>query len=304
MTVTDKKTPDVLPASAIMDRPAPGRAPFLSQNEIWALIFIVPFSILFVMFISYPVVYALYLGTAFEAYPRVLTDPIYLRTLINTLVFIFVGVSIKMLLALALSSYFVRPGWTVRIVGVLFILPWAVPHIPSILSIRWMLNSEWGMINNLLFQMFQIEGPAWLTRPTSAFGAIIGVHIWKYLPFWTLLLVAARMGIPKDHYEAARIDGATAFQQFRFVTFPAISTVFFTSTMLTAIWSLGDFNSIYLLTGGGPMERTNTLATMGIRFAFRQADFEAGIVTMMSALPILLPLVYLLTRRLRKEANA
>ena len=82
------------------------------------------------------------------------------------------------------------------------------------------------------------------------------------------------------------------------MTFPAISNVFLTSTMLTAIWSLGDFNSIYLLTGGGPMERTNTLATMGIRYAFRQADFQAGIVTMMSALPLLIPLVFLLMRRL------
>lgn len=278
--------------------------PLLSFGEKWALFFLLPFAAMFVLFVTYPIGYALFLATDVSAYPRVVEDPIYLRTVWNTFVFIVVGVTLKMLLALGLSSFFVLPGRTIRIVGALFILPWAVPHIPSILSIRWMLNSEWGMINSLLFQLFGIDGPAWLTQPSYASGAIIAVHVWKYLPFWTMILVAARMGIPRELYEAATIDGASAPQQFRFVTFPAISNVFLTSAMLTTIWSLGDFNSIYLLTGGGPMERTNTLATMGIRYAFRQADFQAGIVTMMSALPLLLPLVVLLIRRLRRDADA
>lgn len=279
-------------------------APLLSYEEQWALFFLTPFAAMFALFVVYPVAYALFLATDLAAYPRVADDPVYLRTLWNTFVFIVVGVSVKMLLALALSSFFVLPGRAIRIVGALFILPWAVPHIPSILSIRWMLNSEWGMVNNLLFQMFGVEGPAWLTNPTYGMASIMAVHVWKYLPFWTMILVAARMGIPRELYESARMDGASPAQQFRHVTFPAIATIFLTSTMLTAIWSLGDFNSIYLLTGGGPMERTNTLATMGVRYAFRQADFEAGIVTMMSALPLLVPLVFLLTRRLQKAADA
>ncbi|MBS7742428.1 MAG: sugar ABC transporter permease [Chelatococcus sp.] len=259
---------------------------------------------MFVAFVSYPILYALFLATDRSAYTRVIADPIYARTLWNTFLFIVIGVMLKMLLALGLSSFFVLPGRAIRIIAALFILPWAVPHIPSILSIRWMLNSEWGMINNLLFQMFGIDGPAWLTNPSFGMASIITVHIWKYLPFWTMILVAARLGIPKELYESARIDGAGSMQQFRYVTFPAIANVFLTSTMLTTIWSLGDFNSIYLLTGGGPMERTNTLATMGIRYAFRHADFQAGIVTLMSALPILVPLVIVLTRRLRRNADA
>ncbi|MBS7705094.1 sugar ABC transporter permease [Chelatococcus asaccharovorans] len=259
---------------------------------------------MFVAFVSYPILYALFLATDRSAYARVFADPIYARTLWNTFLFIAIGVMLKMLLALGLSSFFVLPGRAIRVIAALFILPWAVPHIPSILSIRWMLNSEWGMINNILFQVFGVDGPAWLTNPSYGMASIIAVHIWKYLPFWTMILVAARLGIPKDLYESARIDGAGSVQQFRYVTFPAIANVFLTSTMLTTIWSLGDFNSIYLLTGGGPMERTNTLATMGIRYAFRHADFQAGIVTLMSALPILVPLVIVLTRRLRRNADA
>ncbi|CAH1656620.1 MULTISPECIES: sugar ABC transporter permease [unclassified Chelatococcus] len=278
--------------------------PLLSFKEKWALFFLMPFATMFVAFVSYPILYALFLATDRSAYTRVIADPIYARTLWNTFLFIVIGVMLKMLLALGLSSFFVLPGRAIRIIAALFILPWAVPHIPSILSIRWMLNSEWGMINNLLFQMFGIDGPAWLTNPSFGMASIITVHIWKYLPFWTMILVAARLGIPKELYESARIDGAGSMQQFRYVTFPAIANVFLTSTMLTTIWSLGDFNSIYLLTGGGPMERTNTLATMGIRYAFRHADFQAGIVTLMSALPILVPLVIVLTRRLRRNADA
>jgi multiple sugar transport system permease protein len=279
-------------------------APLLSANEAWALFFLTPFAVVFVLFVIYPVGYALYLGTDLSVYGRVLTDPLYLQSLWNTFVFILFGVGLKMLLALALSSLLVLPGRGMRIVNVLFILPWIVPHIPSIFSIRWMLNSEWGMINNLLFALFRIDGPAWLTDPRYAMGSIIALHIWKYLPFWTMIIVAARVAIPRELYEAAQIDGASPWAQFRHVTFPSIATVFVTSTMLSAIWSLGDFNSIYLLTGGGPMDRTNTLATMGIRFAFNQADSRAGVVTMISALPLLLPLIFVLMRRLGRPANA
>jgi multiple sugar transport system permease protein len=295
--MTTPATNNALAPSADLRR----RGQLLSFEEAWALFFILPFALVFVLFIAYPIAYALYLGSDLSAYPRVLTDPIYLLTLQNTFVFIVFGVGLKMLLALALSSFFVLPGRGVRIISALFLLPWVAPHIPSILSIRWMLNSDWGMINTLIFKLFHVDGPAWLTQPSYGMLSIITVHIWKYLPFWTMIIVAARLGIPRDLYEAAKIDGASPRQQFRYVTFPAIAGVFLTSTMLSAIWSLGDFNSIYLLTGGGPMERTNTLATMGIRYAFRKADFEAGIVTMMSALPVLVPLIIVLLRRLREQ---
>ena len=167
----------------------------ISAQEAWALFFLTPFLVVFVLFVVYPVGYALYLGTDLSVYGRVLADPLYLQSLWNTFVFILLGVGLKMLLALGLSSLLVLPGRGMRVVNVLFILPWVVPQIPSIFSIRWMLNSEWGMINNLLFAMFRIDGPAWLSDPRYAMGSIIALHIWKYLPFWTMIIVAARMAI-------------------------------------------------------------------------------------------------------------
>jgi ABC-type sugar transport system permease subunit len=186
----------------------------------------------------------------------------------------------------------------IRWLSILFILPWAVPSIPTILSFRWMLNSEWGMLNNLLWELFGIDGPWWLVNPQLAFGSVIAVHIWKYLPFWTLILLAGRMAIPNDLYEAARIDGATPLQQFTHVTWPQLRNLYVTSVLLSTIWSLGDFNSVYLLTTGGPNEMTHVLATLGIRYAFRMMQLDLGVATVMTALPVLIPLVVILVRRL------
>ena len=116
----------------------------------------------------YPILYGAWLGSGLQGYERLLDDPIYWRTFRNTLVFLIVGVNLKMFIALGLSSFLVLPYTWVRVVGVLFILPWAIPHIPSILSIRWFLNSEWGMLNNLLFQMTGAFGPSWLSDPDAA----------------------------------------------------------------------------------------------------------------------------------------
>jgi multiple sugar transport system permease protein len=282
----------------------PARQGGLSFEGAWGIVLLTPYIAVFLLFVVYPILYGAWLGSSVEGYLRLLDDPIYWRTVRNTLIFLLAGVSLKMVVALSLSSFFVLPYFWVRVVGVLFILPWAVPHIPSILSIRWFLNSEWGMLNNLIWQVTGAFGPAWLSDPSYAFASIIAVHIWKYLPFWTLILVAGRMAISRDLYEAAVVDGASPWQSFRHVTFPQIRNLFITSTLLTTIWSLGDFNSVYLLTGGGPAERTNTLATLGIRYAFGEADLSAGVATMISGLPLLIPLVVLLLRRLNKQSAA
>src|SRR3546814_11772924 len=110
------------------------------------------------------------------------------------------------------------------------------------------------MVNSLIVKYFQVEGPVWLLNRWSGLAAICTVHIWKYLPFWTLILLAGRLAIPKDLYESADVDGASTLQKFRFVTFPSMQNLYITCTLLSTIMSLGDFNSIYLLTGGGPAE--------------------------------------------------
>jgi multiple sugar transport system permease protein len=210
-----------------------------------------------------------------------------------------VGINIKMLIALLLSGFFVQQRAWIRWLSVLFILPWAVPSIPTILSVRFMLNPEWGMINQLIFKFTAEDGPNWLNDPVIALTMTILMHIWKSLPFWTLILVTGRLAISHDLYEAAEVDGASGWQRFRFITWPSMQTLYLTCTLLSMIWTLGDFNSVYLLTGGGPADLTHVLSTLGIRY-LRLDQLDLSMAAIVCALPLVLPLVYVMMKRLSK----
>lgn len=273
----------------------------MSAEATWGLIMLIPYIAIFLTFVLYPVGYGIWLGTDIKAYHRIFDDPIFLRTLANTVIFLGLAVNIKLLLALLLSGFFVHERRWIRWLSFIFILPWAIPSIPTILSFRWMLNAEWGMVNSLIFQFTFQDGPGWLLDRVYGLGSIITIHIWKYLPFWTLILVAARLTISKDLYESADVDGASGLQKFLYITFPGVRNMYITSTLLSTIWTLGDFNSIYLLTGGGPADSTQVLATLGIRYAFGMSEVRAGVATIIVALPFMVPIVVLMVKRLRGE---
>lgn len=267
--------------------------------QLWGAILVAPYVAVFVAFVIYPVFYAFWLAHDPQSYVRLVNDPIFIRSVVNTLIFIGVAINLKMILALLLSGFFLVPRWWIRGLMVLFILPWAVPSIPTILSVRFMLNPEWGVINQTIFKLTFEDGPNWLNDPRLALFFSILVHIWKSLPFWTLILMSGRMAIPNDLYEAASVDGANKLQKFRFVTWPSISQLYLTCALLSTIWTLGDFNSVYLLTGGGPADLTHVLATLGIRY-LRLAEVDLSMATIVTALPLILPLVYFMMKRLSK----
>jgi multiple sugar transport system permease protein len=279
------------------------RRPRLSPEAVWGLVMTLPYGIVFLLFVVWPVSYGLWMGARASSYVTLWADPIFRRTLWNTAVFLGVAVNLKLLLALVVSGFFVHKQRWIRWVSIVFILPWAIPSIPTILSFHWMLNGEWGMINAILFKFFGIDGPGWLTTPPTAMGSIIFVHIWKYLPFWTLILLAGRLAISTDLYEAAEIDGANSWQRFRYITWPGVRNLYITSTLLSTIWSLGDFNSVYLLTGGGPFNTTHVLATLGIRYAFFLNDVNTGVATVITAMPFMVPLIAYMLRRLNRRAE-
>jgi multiple sugar transport system permease protein len=204
-----------------------------------------------------------------------------------------------MILALALSGFFVVQRVWIRWLSLLFILPWAVPSIPTILSFRFMLNPEWGIINHVIFSLTGDDGPNWLNDPNLALSLAILVHIWKSLPFWTLILIAGRLAIPHDLFEAAAVDGASKWQQFRYISWPSLQTLYLTCTIISMIWTLGDFNSVYLLTGGGPADLTHVLATLGIRY-LRLDEVGMAMASIVCALPLVLPLVFFMMRRLSR----
>jgi multiple sugar transport system permease protein len=266
----------------------------------WALAFCIPYIALFLAFVVYPVIYGLWMGHEPRLYRELASDPIYLNSLVNTIIYLAVGVNLKMFLALLLSGFFMRRGWWVKALLLIFVLPWAVPALPTFLSIHWMLNSQWGFINNFLWETFHIDGPSWLdTSRWLALGTVIGAYIWKWMPFWTVILLAGRMAIPPELYESAEMDGATGFRKFRHVTFPLLANLYFVCTLLSTIWTLGDFTTVYFVSGGGPALTTHVLATLGIRDAFTIAQPQLGVAAVMSALPLVIPLVILLMRKLR-----
>ena len=269
----------------------------MTSWERWGMILVIPYLLIFLVFVIYPVGYGLWLAREPQTYVRLFADPIFFRTVVNSIVFIIVSVNLKMIVALFLSGFFLNTRWWVKWLSLVFILPWAVPSIPTILSMRFMLNPEWGVVNSLLFRLFQIDGPNWLTNPQLAMAMAMGVHIWKALPFWTLILMAGRLAIPKELYEAASVDGATGWQKFKYVTWPSMRTLYITSTLLSLIWTLGDFNSVYLLTGGQPADKTHVLATLGIRY-IRLDQVDQAMATIVVALPFVLPLVYFMMKRL------
>jgi multiple sugar transport system permease protein len=288
----------ILPATE--ERPATGDgATRLSPSQAWGLILIAPYVLVFLVFVLYPVGYGLWLARHPYSYVKLFDDPIFARSVVNTLVFLIVGINLKMLVALLLSGFFVQTRTWIKWLSVLFILPWAVPSIPTILSVRFMLNPEWGVVNHVIFRLTGDDGPNWLNDPSLALSMAILVHIWKSLPFWTLILIAGRLGISQELYEAAAVDGASRWQRFRFVTWPSMQTLYLTCTCLSMIWTLGDFNSVYLLTGGGPADLTHVLATLGIRY-LRLDEVDMSMAAIVCALPLVLPLVFFMMKRLSK----
>ena len=283
--------------TAALNAPAP-RKP-LSTWEFWGRAFVVPYLLIFLIFVLYPVGYGLWLARSPASYVKLFDDPIFFRTAINTVVFLVVAINVKMLMALFLSGFFLHTRWWIKALSVLFILPWAVPSIPTILSVRFMLNPEWGVINQTIFRLTGLDGPNWLNDPTLALSFSMLMHIWKSLPFWTLILLAGRMAIPTDQYEAASVDGASTWQKFKYITWPSMRSLYLTSTLLSMIWTLGDFNSVYLLTGGGPADLTHVLATLGIRY-LRLDQIELAMAAIVVTLPLVLPMVFFMMKRLSK----
>jgi multiple sugar transport system permease protein len=273
---------------------------WLSPHEAWGLAMLAPYVVIFCAFVLYPIAYGLWLARHPQTYVELFHDPIFARSVVNTLVFLAVAINVKMFLALLLSGYFIQARWWIRILGLIFILPWALPSIPTILSIRFMLNPEWGIINSTIFRLTFEDGPNWLNNPTLALSLAMVTHIWKALPFWTLILIAGRLAIAHDLYEASSIDGANAWQKFRYVTWPSMRTLYITCVLLSTIWTLGDFNSVYLLTGGGPADLTHVLATLGIRY-LRLDQVDHYMAAVVCALPAMLPLVYFMMTRLSRD---
>jgi multiple sugar transport system permease protein len=272
----------------------------LHRTEItWAIAFVVPYAAVFFAFAVYPIAYGFWMGSEPSLYARLLSDPHYPRTVINTLLYVGIGVNVKMFLAFLLSGFFMRPRWWIKAALVIYILPWALPAVPAYLSFHWMLIGEQGLVDSVLQALFNIDGPIWFNHRGLALGSNITAYIWKWMPFWTVIFLAGRMAIPQEIYEAAQMDGATGARRFVHVTFPLLANLYLVCTLLSTLWTLGDFPGVHFVSGGAPAKSTDVLATLGIRYAFDLAQPQLGVAAILSALPVLIPLAIVLMRKVQ-----
>jgi len=275
------------------------RSGLRGSDYTWAVAFALPYVLVFFGFVVYPICYGLWLGSDPALYAQLFDDPRYLKAVLNTVLYVGIGVNVKMFLAFLLAGFFMRKRWWVKALLVVYILPWATPALPAYMSIHWLLDGQYGMLNNLLYLLFGIDGPVYLNSHWMGLACNIGAYIWKNMPFWTVILLAGRMAVPQELYEAAAVDGATGLRRFAHVTVPLMANLYLVCTLLDTVFALGDFNATYFVSGGGPAMSTEVLATLGIRYAYTVALPRLGVANVMTALPVLIPLVFILMRKLR-----
>ena len=253
---------------------------------------------MFCAFVVYPVAYGLSMASEPSLYRELLANPLYARTVVNTALFVGVGVNVKMFLALLLSGFFMRRRWWIKALLPIYILPWALPAIPAFVSFHWMLIGEEGLVDSALSALFGLQGPLWFHDRRLALGSDIVAYVWKWMPFWTVIFLAGRMAIPRDVCDAATVDGADGCRRFVHLTFPLLANLYLVCTLLSTIWTMGEFTTVYFVSGGAPVWTTEVLATLAFHYAFDAANPALGVAAAISVLPLLVPLVIALMRAL------
>ncbi len=217
-------------------------------------------------------------------------------TVLSVLFQFLIGLSV----ALALRGRFRgRP-----LVRMLLLVPWATPAVVGALAWKWIYHGQYGLLNALLgsFGLGGLER-AWLGDPSTALGAVIAANVWRGFPFIAVLLGAALANLPAELSEAAAIDGASRWQELRYVTLPQLRPAIVLATLLSGVWTFNNFSTIYILTGGGPAGRTDILVTFVYRNGFQYFEFGyAAALSVMLFLIVLAPSI-LYVRRLGEAVN-
>jgi len=230
-----------------------------------------------------------------ENYLFILKDPQFHDSLRITLYFTLTAVTLEILLAIGIALLLNRPFRGQWLVRMLALLPWAIPSVVNGIMWKWILNPSYGSLNGLLYELGIIDKYViWLGDPTLALFMIVIADIWKETPFIMLLILAALQTIPRDLYEAARVDGSNAVQSFFHITLPLIRPTLFVAVALRTIWALKSFDLIYTLTAGGPSNATSVVGyyTYVKSFVSLQLGRGAAVAYIMTLAVLLLVMLY------------
>ncbi|WP_246062174.1 carbohydrate ABC transporter permease [Haloactinospora alba] len=207
-------------------------------------------------------------------------------------------------LGMALAILLNRPIRGRTAYRVLMVLPWAVPPFVSAFIWRYLYNHEYGVINAAL-ENVGLAPVAWLNDPTVAKLSVIVVNVWLGVPFMMLALLGGLQSIPREYYEAARVDGASSLQRFFHITLPGLRPVSAPVVLLGTIWTFNQFPVIYLVTGGGPGDSTELLVTYAFRMAFQGIrDYGGSAAYGILILALLMVMAFVYQRSLWRGGQA
>ncbi|GAB4567506.1 MAG: ABC transporter permease subunit [Anaerolineae bacterium] len=279
--------------------------------------FIAPIVILMAVFIAWPFIRAIYISmtarsigretrfVGLDNYIRLWSDPFFRQAVQNTFVFTGGAIFLKFVFGLAAALLLNAQKRMKNILTGLILLPWIIPSVVQALSWKSIYDPLFGGLNPILLTLGVIKEPqSWLADPRLAMPCVILVNVWAGIPFFTVNFLAGLQAIERELYEAAEVDGANAWDRFRHITLPGLRYVIAVTTLLSTIWTFNNFETIYLLTGGGPGGATRVYSIMAYELAIRGLRFGPGTAVAFSLTPLLAFLILLLSRYMRRDVAA
>ncbi|GAA4887577.1 carbohydrate ABC transporter permease [Streptomonospora salina] len=227
----------------------------------------------------------------FANYAEVFTSGTFGVALVNTAVFTLVSIAFQYAIGLALAVFFQANFRLSSVLRALFLVPWLLPLIVSSSTWAWMLNSEYGIVNSVV-QAFGGPQIDWLTSPETALISVIIANVWLGIPFNLVILYSGLQQIPAGLYEAASLDGATAWQRFRRITVPLLRPVTAITLLLGFIYTLKVVDVVWIMTTGGPGDASLILAVWSYREAFGTGQPEFSPAAAIGNLLIVIALVF------------
>lgn len=239
----------------------------------------------------------------FANFIQLLSDKTFWSSMYFTFIYVFAAIVLKLVLGYIMAMLLNQPIVGRSFFRAVLFLPWALPTLTSVLTWRWMLGDVGGVINFTLTKLHLIKAPiGWLGHPAFARMSVVLVNVWRGTPFFGISILAALQSISPELYEAAKIDGAGAWHRFARVTIPSIFNVILLVTLISTIWTLGDFAIIWLMTRGGPAGATHVFSTYSYIVAFQNLELSKGIAIALFIMPVSVLLLMVTMRYLFKRS--
>jgi multiple sugar transport system permease protein len=239
-------------------------------------------------------------------YVHVLEDPLFLRSFVNTLVYALAGTLCALVIGLLLAILLNLPlGRISAVASFLFTLPWVISPVVAGFAWKWLLNDHFGIINYWLSSAGIVPvGTSWLGNPRFALLCVILARVWQFYPFAMVMFLAGLQTIPQEQYEAAAVDGASAARRFFFITLPNLKSVTSVLLVLGVIWSFNDFNMVFVMTRGGPMDASMVLPVLVREYSFVLFDLGKGSALSIMTFTLLVVLSSIYIRMLSRRETA